>query len=119
MSTELARKLRRSPGEPERAMWRILSHFRRQGIHFGRQVEIGEPMVSSNDASRDNYLSGRGYRVLRFWNNEVIRILEGVYDAVARALAEHVADAATPTPDPSPQGGGRHNLLHARPATPR
>jgi very-short-patch-repair endonuclease len=37
---------------------------------------------------------------MRFWNNEVFSNIEGVLTEIQNALA------ATPTPDPSPQGGG-------------
>ena len=133
MSTELARKLRRQFSPPEQAMWRILYPLRQQGFHFRRQVEIGtyyvdfachRPAVvievdgeshandrtASNDATRDDYLVGRGYRVLRFWNNEVMRNPDGVYALVGACLNERIAELAPPTLDPSPQGGGRRLL---------
>ena len=108
-------------------MWRILHPFRQEGYHFRRQVEIGTYYVEfachspalvievdgdthavepqqANDAVRDDYLRGRGYCVLRFWNNDVMDNPEGVYMTVAAELARV---AAPPTLDPSPQGGGR------------
>ncbi len=128
VSTDLARKLRRSAGEPERRMWAVLHPLRRQGYNFRRQVEIGayhadfacrRPALvieidgeshggsnaQSNDAVRDDYFAGRGYKVLRFWNNEVMHNPEGVYLAVAAALAEISSVLAPPTLDPSPQRG--------------
>jgi very-short-patch-repair endonuclease len=39
--------------------------------------------------------------VLRFWNNDVLSNIEGVL-----AQIEHAVVQVTPTPDPSPQGGG-------------
>ena len=128
VSTDLARKLRKSAGEPERRMWALLHTLRRQGFNFRRQVEIGtyyadfachrpalvieidgenhgSDKAQSNDAVRDDYLAGRGYRVLRFWNNEVMNNPEGVYTAVAAALAEISSASAPPTLDPSPHRG--------------
>ncbi|WP_439602495.1 endonuclease domain-containing protein [Devosia sp.] len=128
MSTELARKLRRDPSEPERRMWAILFPLRRQGYNFRRQAQIGAyyadfacrhpamvievdgethatDLGQSNDATRDDYFVGRGYRVLRFWNNEVVENAEGVYLTIAAALAEISSIAAPPTLDPSPQRG--------------
>jgi very-short-patch-repair endonuclease len=130
MNTGLSRKLRKQFGEPERVMWRILHPLRRQGFHFRRQVEIGAYFVDfachrpavvievdgethttdlavSNDATRDDYLHGRGYRVLRFWNNEVIGNPDGVYEVVEACLTERLAELTPPTLDPSPRGGGR------------
>ncbi len=128
MSTELARKLRRDPPEPERRMWAILFPLRRYGYNFRRQAQIGAyyadfacrhpamvievdgethttDLAQSNDATRDDYFVGRGYRVLRFWNNEVMENAEGVYLTIAAALAEASSIAAPPTLDPSPQRG--------------
>src|SRR5687767_14610690 len=110
-------------------MWRILYPFRQDGVHFRRQVQIGTyyvdfacmrpslvievdgnthgtDLAESNDAVRDDYLRGRGFRVLRFWNNDVFQNPDGVYDVISRALAEVSQLGAPPTPDPSPQGGG-------------
>jgi very-short-patch-repair endonuclease len=110
-------------------MWRILYYFRQRGFHFRRQVEIGTYFVDfachrpaiiievdgethaadlaqSNDDARDDYLAGRGYRVLRFWNNEVTGNPDGVYQIIERCLVERLAELAPPTLDPSPQGGG-------------
>jgi hypothetical protein len=59
------------------------------------------------DAQRDAYMKGSGYRVLRFWNNDVMQNIEGVLEAIADALSA----SPPPTPDPSPPlaplvGGG-------------
>jgi very-short-patch-repair endonuclease len=128
LTTELARKLRRNPPEPERRMWAILHPLRRQGYNFRRQVEIGSyyadfacrqpalvievdgethstDLATTNDAVRDDYFTGRGYRVLRFWNNEVTHNAEGVYLTIVAALAEISSPTAPPTLDPSPQRG--------------
>ena len=47
---------------------------------------------------RMRQIEAAGYRVLRFWNNDVVGNLEGVLSEIQSALP--------PTPDPSPQGGG-------------
>ncbi len=127
VSTDLARKLRKAAGEPERRMWAILHPLRREGFNFRRQVEIGtyyadfacrrpalvieidgeshgSVAARTNDAVRDDYFAGRGYRVLRFWNNEVMHNPEGVYLTVTEALAD-ISSPAPPTLDPSPQRG--------------
>ena len=97
-----------------------------RGFHFRRQVPIdnlivdfvcysarlvievdgGQHNTASGqrlDAARDAHLRGQNFRVLRFWNNDVIGNIEGVAHEIQAALA---VDAATPTPIPSPQGGG-------------
>jgi very-short-patch-repair endonuclease len=110
-------------------MWRLLHPFRQRGVHFRRQVLIGSyyvdfaclspglvievdgdthgtDMAKGNDAVRDDYLRGRGFLILRFWNNDVMRSPDGVYTVIEDALAERSARVAPPTPAPSPQGGG-------------
>ncbi len=117
VSTELARKLRRQAGEPERRMWALLHPLRREGYNFRRQALIGtyyvdfasrQPALAievdgethatdraqSNDAVRDEYFRGRGFQVLRFWNDDVMRNPDGVYRVITDALAL----MAPPTP---------------------
>jgi hypothetical protein len=48
----------------------------------------------------------RGYRVLRFWNNEVLQQIDGVMSAIYEALCCS-AGAAPPTPNPSPPRASR------------
>ncbi|WP_245258785.1 DUF559 domain-containing protein [Afipia broomeae] len=50
------------------------------------------------DETRTKKIEAEGYRVLRFWNHDVIRNLDGVL--------HEIQDTLTPTPAPSPQGGG-------------
>jgi very-short-patch-repair endonuclease len=94
------------------------------GFHFRRQAPMGPYLVdfvchrsrlivevdggvhemdavAQRDAERDVWLVRRGYRVLRVTNREVLADLEAV---ALRIISE--ACAGTPTPDPSPQGGG-------------
>lgn len=114
-----ARRLRREMTDAERAMWRIL----RQGFpdhHFRRQVPIrhfiadfachgakliievdGSQHTEEVDAVRTQVLEAEGYRVLRFWNNEVLGNPDGVWTAIHSALLER-----HPTPAPPHQGEG-------------
>ena len=59
---------------------------------------VSYPMVRVAEAARTQHIEALGYRVLRFWKNDVLGNLDGV-------LAE-IQSALTPPPDPSPQGGG-------------
>jgi very-short-patch-repair endonuclease len=43
---------------------------------------------SSRDAIRDRWLRNHGYRVLRFWNNDVIANIDGVLEAIVGALQQ-------------------------------
>ena len=56
----------------------------------------GAPDGRSQDARRTRWLEAQGYRVIRFWNNEVLDNLEGVLVVIREALS---AD------NPSPSSG--------------
>jgi len=117
-----ARRMRKTPTEAERKLWWHLRH-RLPFIdsHFRRQVQIGPYLAdfachqsklvveidggqhgaqTTKDEARTSRLNSEGYRVLRFWNNDVLSNIEGVLTEVQNAMT------TTPTPDPSPQGGG-------------
>jgi 2-isopropylmalate synthase len=92
-----AKRLRVNMTNAERKLWRAL-RSRSIGLKFRRQVPLGPYIVdfvsfeskmivevdggqhvtSTTDARLDQYCIDRGYRVLRFWNNDVLRNLEGV-----------------------------------------
>jgi very-short-patch-repair endonuclease len=117
-----ARAMRKAPTEAEKKLWWHLRHrLPVSDTHFRRQVRIGRYIVdfashraklvieidggqhaeqAAADAERTKVIEAEGYRVIRFWNNEVLTNIDGVLEAIASALA------TTPTPDPSPQGGG-------------
>jgi very-short-patch-repair endonuclease len=119
-----ARALRRDATEAEKKLWQHLRqppfkqhHFRRQATigpyfadfasHQARiviEVDGGQHSGSTPDESRTRYLEAKGYRVLRFWNNEVGENISGVLSMIDAAVN---ADRP-PTPDPSPPkaGGG-------------
>jgi very-short-patch-repair endonuclease len=59
-------------------------------------------MELRRDARRERYLQEQGFRILRVWNSDVVRNMEGVMDTIVAALH-------TPTPDPSPQAGGERS----------
>jgi very-short-patch-repair endonuclease len=116
-------------------MWDLLKPFRDDGIHFRRQVQLGgyfadiashgakivieidgathtaEPAALA-DKVRDDYFRSRGFRVFWFWNNEVMGNPEGVLESLRTALG-------TPTPNPSPQGGGEWHDIRAARSSPR
>ncbi|HEX3439561.1 MAG TPA: DUF559 domain-containing protein [Pseudolabrys sp.] len=124
MANERARQLRTNSTNAERKLWRFLRSLKDSGFHFRRQVPIdhlivdfacysarlvievdgGQHNMTANllaDAERDKHLRRNDFTVLRFWNNDVIRNIEGVAEVIREALA-----LGTPTTDPSPQGGG-------------
>jgi len=117
---QFARQMRAQPTNAERVLWQRLRHdIALVGSHFRRQALVGPFIVDfasrkaklvveldggqhewqqASDARRTRYIEDASYRVLRFWNHDVLGNLEGVLSEIQRALP--------PTPDPSPQGGG-------------
>jgi very-short-patch-repair endonuclease len=106
--TELARTLRANATDAERILWSSLRLLKHQGFHFRRQAPFGRFVVDFachdaklivevdgsqhgleenvlRDDRRTDYLNSRGYRVLRFWNFEVRRNLNGVVGAIVEA----------------------------------
>lgn len=106
--TPLARKLRREMTEAERLLWYHLRNRRLAGFKFRRQVPIGPYIVDflcpekrviveidggqhnfpderARDLERTRFLESRGYKVLRFWNNEVLWNLGGVLSVILEA----------------------------------
>jgi len=117
----LARAMRAAPTDAERKLWWHLRHrISTPGTHFRRQVRIGRYIVdfashatriivevdggqhdrSAADQQRTKVLEANGYRVLRYWNNDVLSNIDGVLEDIVSAITP------TPTPNPSPQGGG-------------
>jgi len=106
--------LRRDSTDAEGALWYRLRSRRLSGHKFVRQEPIGPYTVdficrearlvvevdggqhadNARDAVRDRWLAEQNYRILRFWNNDVLKNMSGVLDTIASALAE-----APPHPD--------------------
>ena len=104
--TRVARRLRRAATEAEKEMWLALRElpsehrFRRQhpiGSHVvdfacpGRKLAIEldggqHARQAQEDAARTLEIARRGYRVVRFWNNDVMHNLAGVLEVVRREL---------------------------------
>jgi very-short-patch-repair endonuclease len=123
-----AKALRANTTAAEDILWRHLRRLEIKGSHFRRQVPIGpyvadfaclkerliievdgsqhgEDANSRRDETRTRWLKSEGYRVMRFWNNDVMSNTEAVMDAI------HDATAATPprllsAGDPPPPGEG-------------
>jgi very-short-patch-repair endonuclease len=104
-----ARSLRKNPTNAERLLWQHLRRRRLAGFRFRRQHSIGPYICdfacleaaivveldgsqhveqSDYDERRDAFLRSQGYRVLRFWNNDVLVqinvILETIFEALRR-----------------------------------
>ena len=109
--------------DAERKLWSVLKSHQLDGYGFRRQAPMGpyyadfvcheirlvveldgsqhgEPDGLARDRRRDAWFEARGYRVLRFWNNDVLANAEGVVTAIRGAWA----DAGSPS-QPSPARG--------------
>jgi adenine-specific DNA-methyltransferase len=120
----LARALRRNMTDAERVLWRFLRDRQLNGYKFRRQHPIGPYIVDfvcldkklivevdgsqhavriDEDAKRSTYFEGRGFKILRFWNNEVLKERESVLSAIVSWLAEN--NPPSPRPSPPETGG--------------
>jgi len=102
-----AKQLHRNMTPAEAKLWTYLRAHRMIDVHFRNQHAIGKYVVDfcaprrkliieldgsqhfeqeEYDAERTAFLETKGYRILRFWNNEVINDIEGVLRAIALAL---------------------------------
>jgi very-short-patch-repair endonuclease len=104
--TGRARRLRKDATGAELYLWNSIRRRSLLGFKFVRQEPIGPYIVdfvcrerrlvvevdggqheaNVRDAVRDRWLVGEGYRVVRFWNNDVLGNLPGVLETLAAAL---------------------------------
>jgi len=123
-----ARALRRDVTDAERKLWYLLRSLRPLGMHFRRQAPVGiyiadfvwhagkwvieldgsqhADIRQAYDQKRTRWLASQGYRVLRFWNNDVLTSSRSVGEAIPEVARENAAMLKNPTPNPSPRGGG-------------
>jgi very-short-patch-repair endonuclease len=114
----LSKRLRSQLTDAERRLWSMLRANRLAGWKWKRQEQIGGFIVdficfrarliieadgsqhadSMADRMRDAYLADQGFRVLRFWNSDILTNSDGVATAILAALE-------TPLPNPSPARG--------------
>jgi len=100
--------MRSAPTQAERKLWWHLRHrLPTRGTHFRRQVRIGRYIVdfachaqrivievdggqhgtkSAADDDRTRILEANGYRVLRYWNNDVLSNIDGVLEDILSAI---------------------------------
>jgi very-short-patch-repair endonuclease len=52
------------------------------------EVDGGQHAESKRDEMRDQYLRQHGYRIMRFWNNDVLSNIEGVLSAIDEGLKD-------------------------------
>ena len=121
---EHSRQLRTAMTDAERLLWRHLRGSQLNGHKFRRQhpvgtyiadfaclerrliveVDGGQHNGSAHDLARDSWLEDQGWRVLRFWNNEVLAHAEGMMTQIAQACAL-AGTAPPPQPSCAPRPG--------------
>jgi very-short-patch-repair endonuclease len=108
-----AKSLRHNMTEAETKLWHHLRAKRLNGYKFRKQQPIGPYIAdflcaeqkiiieadgshhadNAHDQQRDSWLMDRGYRVLRFWNNDILLNIDQVKEAIYAALID-------PSPNP-------------------
>lgn len=118
-----AKQLRRNMTDAEKLLWYHLRGHRLHGVKFKRQQPLGSYIVdfvsfekklvievdggqhseSESDKRRDVWLGGQGFRILRFWNNEVLGETESVLEKILHVI--------TPSPQPLSHEGRGDKLI--------
>ncbi len=122
---KIARNLRKRPTDAEKLLWKHLRSEQLEGLGFRRQEPMGDYIVdfvcfekrivievdggqhaleTEKDSARDGWLKSQGFKVLRFWNNEVLGNIEGVLEALRENCLKRPSNNPPPT---SPHKGGR------------
>ena len=103
-----AKKMRREPTDAEARMWRLLRHRRLQLFKFRRQVPFQNLILdfvcfekrfiveidgsqhagSERDMARDAFLAAEGFRIARYWNNDMLQQPSAVLEDILAKLAE-------------------------------
>jgi adenine-specific DNA-methyltransferase len=103
--TSRSRRLRRNSTDAEKKLWSVLRNGQLSGFRFRRQAEIdgyiadflcaerrliievdGGQHSPEGDARRTAFLESQGFRILRFWNNDVLQNLDGVWMEIEATL---------------------------------
>ena len=108
MKEHISKELRKNQTPWERKLWNEIRNRKTNSLKFRRQFKVGkyitdfcclekmliieldgghhnDDSIKKEDAIRQKYLESLGYRVLRFWNNEIDNNLEGVINKIIQA----------------------------------
>ena len=117
--TQAVKELRQRQTRAEKLLWLRLKNKHLMGVKFRRQEPIGSYIVDFvsfenkliieldgnfhnkeenkiNDVQRTLWLESQGFRVIRFWNREVLCSFEKVVSKISSALKQNTH----PHPDP-------------------
>jgi very-short-patch-repair endonuclease len=118
---DFARTLRKRSTDAENTLWKSLRAKRLQGLKFRRQEPIGKYIVDfvcyekkiiieidggqhsvdkEKDQERDHWFKTKGFEVLRFWNNDVLKKTEEILEIIMKRCLE------SPSPLSPPIKGG-------------
>jgi very-short-patch-repair endonuclease len=106
-TTKRVRQLRTNATDAETKLWFAVRDRRLAGVKFVRQKSIGPYVVdfvcrdrnlivevdggrhaeNTRDQIRDAYLASEGYRVMRFWNSDVLGNIDGVLQTILASLS--------------------------------
>ena len=109
---QFAKSLRKQATDTERLLWRYLRAKHFGSLKFRRQQLIGtyivdfvcfekkiiveldggqhaQPEKIQNDSIRDQWFEAQGYKVLRFWDNEVLTNTQGVFEVISKHCLNH------------------------------
>ena len=129
MSRRQAKVLRANMTDAERRLWYFLRAHRFAGMKFRRQALIGRYVVdfaslqrnliievdggqhagSESDEQRTRWLEDQGFRVLRFWNNEVLGNIGSVLEVIMTAAMDPSPGVPLRGTPPSPTRGEGNN----------
>jgi len=104
-----AKTLRKSQTDAEKLLWKHLRAKQMEGLKFRRQQPIGNYVIdficlekslvievdggqhadNKKDKGRDAWLKSEGFKVLRFWNNEVLTNMKGVLEVIRENSLNH------------------------------
>jgi very-short-patch-repair endonuclease len=124
-----AKSMRSEMTDAERALWTQLRAHRLNGLSFRRQVPVGSFIVdfvrhehrliieldggqhanereAHHDQMRQAWLNTKGYRVLRFWNFDVLRHRESVLETIIETIAQSLPPSRSAKPTDLPLKGG-------------
>ena len=110
--TPLAKSLRKRATDTERLLWKYLRASQFEGLKFRRQQPIGKyivdfvcfekkiiveldggqhshPSTRQKDNARNKWFEADGYKVLRFWDNEVLKDTKGVLEEIRKYCSNH------------------------------
>ena len=125
--TERARELRNNPTAAEDLLWSKLRKSQLGGLRFTRQLPVAgyfgdigcrrakliveldgsQHLDSAHDAERARRIEAEGYRIIRFWNNDLTTNMDGVLQAILNAALPGGERAPTPQPPPASGRGSR------------